>query len=139
MKNTTCEPLVFIWDIFQTTDTSCLPSHLLILFIFRYLPNHRHIVDNYFHKAFCGTYSKEGNIFLTAAQGLWKIWLLLLLIKPDSCFILVHLTCRVITLCVIISNYYIFKYVKLPNQIKPWTSLDGHLRKSFFYSDQNVI
>ena len=34
----------------------------------QYLPNHRHIVDNYFHKAFCGTYSKEGNIFLTAAQ-----------------------------------------------------------------------
>lgn len=34
----------------------------------QYLPNHRQIVDNYFSKAFCGTYSKEGNIFLSAAQ-----------------------------------------------------------------------
>lgn len=34
----------------------------------QYLPNSRTVIDNYYHKAFCGTYSKEGNIFLTAAQ-----------------------------------------------------------------------
>lgn len=34
----------------------------------QYIPNYKEVIDNYFHKAFCGTYSKEGNIFLTAAQ-----------------------------------------------------------------------
>ncbi|KAL5022785.1 hypothetical protein ScPMuIL_001940 [Solemya velum] len=33
-----------------------------------FLPNHKRTVATYHHKAFCGTYSKDGNTFLTAAQ-----------------------------------------------------------------------
>ncbi|BFZ13401.1 hypothetical protein BsWGS_16440 [Bradybaena similaris] len=34
----------------------------------RYLPNHSTEVDSYNSKAFCGTYSQDGNIFLSACQ-----------------------------------------------------------------------
>ncbi|XP_069113870.1 DDB1- and CUL4-associated factor 11-like [Argopecten irradians] len=34
----------------------------------QFLPNHKEEVAKYHHKVFCGTYSKEGNIFLTACQ-----------------------------------------------------------------------
>jgi WD repeat-containing protein 23 len=34
-----------------------------------FLPNTITRVASYGHKAFCGTYSKDGNIFLSAAQG----------------------------------------------------------------------
>lgn len=39
-----------------------------------YLPNKFKQVANCNHKMFCGTYSKDGNIFLSASQGL-KIYL----------------------------------------------------------------
>ncbi len=35
-----------------------------------YLPNKFKQVANCNHKMFCGTYSKDGNIFLSASQGL---------------------------------------------------------------------
>ncbi|OWF53520.1 DDB1- and CUL4-associated factor 11 [Mizuhopecten yessoensis] len=34
----------------------------------QFLPNHQDVVAKYHHKVFCGTFSKEGNIFLTACQ-----------------------------------------------------------------------
>lgn len=39
-------------------------------FVFiRFLPNSPHVVQCYSHKAFCGTYSQDGELFLTACQG----------------------------------------------------------------------
>lgn len=34
----------------------------------RFIPNSVQKIANYGHKAFCGTYSKSGNIFLSASQ-----------------------------------------------------------------------
>ena len=34
-----------------------------------YLPNNFKPVGNFNHKVFCGTYSKEGDVFLSASQG----------------------------------------------------------------------
>lgn len=33
------------------------------------MPNYHEILKEYQRKVFCGTYSKEGNIFLSACQG----------------------------------------------------------------------
>ena len=38
-----------------------------------YLPNEFKQVAKYSNKMFCGTYSKDGNIFLSASQGLVDI------------------------------------------------------------------
>ena len=35
-----------------------------------YLPNEFQQVANYGHKMFCGTYSRDGDVFLSASQGL---------------------------------------------------------------------
>ena len=37
--------------------------------ILSYLPNHMDEMARYNHKAFCGVYSADGNVFLSAAQG----------------------------------------------------------------------
>lgn len=37
-----------------------------------YIPNQVKIVAKYHSKAFCGTYSKDGNYFLSACQGEWS-------------------------------------------------------------------
>ena len=34
-----------------------------------YLPNECEIMASYHHKAFCGTYSQDGKVFLSASQG----------------------------------------------------------------------
>lgn len=34
-----------------------------------FIPNDMTVEDRYHHKAFCGTYSQDGNFFLTACQG----------------------------------------------------------------------
>jgi hypothetical protein len=42
-----------------------------------YLPNKFKQVANCNHKMFCGTYSKDGNIFLSASQGVLIAYLVL--------------------------------------------------------------
>jgi hypothetical protein len=37
-----------------------------------YVPNKMKTVAKYHSKAFCGTYSKDGNYFLSACQGEWS-------------------------------------------------------------------
>ncbi|BFZ19688.1 hypothetical protein BsWGS_22728 [Bradybaena similaris] len=38
------------------------------LMVSRHLPNHSTLIQNYNHKAFCGIYSDDGNVFLSACQ-----------------------------------------------------------------------
>ena len=39
--------------------------------IFRFLPNHCAIIERFRSKAFCGTYSFDGSVFMSACQGLF--------------------------------------------------------------------
>ncbi|KAK3086710.1 hypothetical protein FSP39_022349 [Pinctada imbricata] len=48
----------------ETPDLQAVLAYL----IRRYLPNHKTTVANIRHKVFCGTYSKSGDVFLSASQ-----------------------------------------------------------------------
>lgn len=41
----------------------------LYQFFFRFLPSHCSIVERFRSKAFCGTYSHDGSVFMSACQG----------------------------------------------------------------------
>ena len=53
----------------------CLLVFFIFIFIFvcvltfRMLPKHSCLVDSFRARAFCGTYSKDGSVFLCACQG----------------------------------------------------------------------
>lgn len=67
----------------QSSEGSCLQGVVimwdLLLFLCSFLPNYVSHSDKYQQKAFCGVYSEDGSLFLSASQGkyciLFMVWL----------------------------------------------------------------
>lgn len=45
---------------------------MLYLIFYRVIPNKKDTLDRYHGKVFCGTFARDGDVFMSAAQGTAK-------------------------------------------------------------------
>lgn len=56
-------------DVYKRTHAVVCQMILTLMFPSSFLPNYVSHKDTYQQKAFCGVYSENGNMFLSACQG----------------------------------------------------------------------
>ena len=58
-------------QLYLTLLFDCI-LYLAVHITYSFLPNKKKTVASYRHKAFCGTFACDGNIFLSACQGMYQ-------------------------------------------------------------------